>query len=66
MAKCGVNGIDTHPNIIATACGIFYMPSESGNVCKYYAKCQRWIKKVINKDEEPRCLHEKYLQGEEE
>ena len=49
--KCG-NGIDTHQDIIVQACGIFYYPPEGGNKpCKYFSKCQKWIKKVISEDE---------------
>lgn len=63
--KCG-NGIDTHQDIIVQACGIFYYPPEGGDKpCKHFAKCQKWIKKVISEDEEPMELHRQYKAGEQ-
>ena len=60
--KCGNKGIDTHGAILNQACGIFYMPNDTGSdkPCKFFGKCQNWIEKVIREDEEPRELHRQY------
>lgn len=63
--KCGNKGIDTHGDIICRACGIFYYPNASmtDRPCEHFVKCQRWIKKVIKEDEEPKELHRQYIEG---
>ena len=61
--RCGSNGLDTHEAIINQACGRFYLPNDTGSdrPCRFYNKCQHWMKKVIAEEEEPRELHRQYI-----
>lgn len=64
--KCASNGLDTHEAIIRQACGIFYLPNDTGSdkPCKFYGKCQRWMERVITEEEEPIKLHQQYINGD--
>ena len=66
--KCAKNAIDTHPDIINTACGIWYYPNESGSgkPCKFFARCQTMIKNNIESTDWVKELHKKYLESMEE
>ena len=45
---------------------MFYYPAEGGeNPCKYFGKCQKWVKRVIAEFEEPAELHRRYKAGEQ-
>lgn len=65
--KCGRTGVDTHEEIICQACSIFYYPNDTGTErpCKHFTKCQAWMKKVIEEDDEPRDLHSEYVRSKE-
>lgn len=60
--RCG-DGIDTDPDVIRHACGMWYYPNDtgSGKPCKFYKKCQNSMKWAIENVEWAKSLHESYL-----
>lgn len=64
--KCGKNGIDTHPDVIRCACGIWYYPNETGSSrpCKFYARCQNMIRDGITNIPWVMDKHKEYLESE--
>lgn len=63
--QCSERGIDTAPEIIEESCFLFYYPNDTGSArpCKYFTKCQRRVKRLIEMEDEPRELHRKYMEG---
>ena len=61
--RCGLLGVDTHPEIINRACYVwFYPPSPySRYPCKCYRRCQKCIADLISEEPKAMQLHKQYM-----